>query len=329
MGFYIDMINVNYGDSFLLTLDNDNNCEYFILIDGGSESTAENLVSHLKDITNGKIDVIVATHIDNDHIGGLKSVIENLDVEFVLMNVPGNIKSWIENMDTFQRLGEEVIPLKKLKKNLSTAEELLQTISNENIPIVEAYTGKSWAVGEDFIINILSPSPELQQEAWSDELLKRTIETPAQLFEKGEAPPTSLRNNAGIILELVYKEKPYALFPADVGADRIRDSINDNSYVFLKVPHHGSKTGLDSDLISIIKPKRAYLSVGDNNHGHPATEVLDLIKEIGAKTYCTNRTKYCRKDCSYEGFGNLCHREDKNKREGWNTVNPELCANNR
>jgi len=27
--------------------------------------------------------------------------------------------------------------------------------------------------------------------------------------------------------------------------------------------------------------------------------------------FCTNRTKYCKRECDYKGFGNLCHKKDK------------------
>ena len=40
MGFYIDMIDVGEGDSFLLTLDVPGGGEAYVLIDGGTEEAA-------------------------------------------------------------------------------------------------------------------------------------------------------------------------------------------------------------------------------------------------------------------------------------------------
>ncbi|NMB84378.1 MBL fold metallo-hydrolase [Candidatus Roizmanbacteria bacterium] len=47
----------------------------------------------------------------------------------------------------------------------------------------------------------------------------------------------------------------------------------------LKVPHHGSKNGLTGYFLGLAKPDLAVISVGKNNiYGHPAKEVLNLLK---------------------------------------------------
>ena len=58
---------------------------------------------------------------------------------------------------------------------------------------------------------------------------------------------------------------------------------------YLKVPHHGSKNGLNSQIVEIIKPKIAVISVGANNmFGHPHKETIDLLQKIGADIYRTD-----------------------------------------
>ena len=47
----------------------------------------------------------------------------------------------------------------------------------------------------------------------------------------------------------------------------------------LKMPHHGGKGTLTSDLLAKIQPKGAVVSYGlDNRYGHPAKESLDLME---------------------------------------------------
>ncbi len=62
-------------------------------------------------------------------------------------------------------------------------------------------------------------------------------------------------------------------------------SQNDNNRVdILKVPHHGSKNGLTETLIKKIKPKIGIISLGKNNaYGHPAKEVLDILRKYNVK----------------------------------------------
>lgn len=50
----------------------------------------------------------------------------------------------------------------------------------------------------------------------------------------------------------------------------------------LKVPHHGSKTGMTRAWLEAVKPQLAVISAGKNNrYGHPAQETLDLLKDEG------------------------------------------------
>jgi len=68
-------------------------------------------------------------------------------------------------------------------------------------------------------------------------------------------------------------------------------------YRFLKVPHHGSKTGLDEALIAQVSPTIAFIPVGPNTYGHPANEILDLLRQYGAGTYCSEKVNGCRQAC--------------------------------
>jgi competence protein ComEC len=48
----------------------------------------------------------------------------------------------------------------------------------------------------------------------------------------------------------------------------------------LKVTHHGSRDGTTEELLDVLKPKMAVISVGAKNRfGHPTKEVLDRLKE--------------------------------------------------
>src|ERR1035437_860635 len=58
----------------------------------------------------------------------------------------------------------------------------------------------------------------------------------------------------------------------------------------LKVPHHGSKTGMSDYFLTQINPSLAIISVGANNrYGHPAQAALDLIKNHNIKYLRTDQ----------------------------------------
>ncbi len=47
----------------------------------------------------------------------------------------------------------------------------------------------------------------------------------------------------------------------------------------LKVPHHGSRTGMSSAFLDWLKPSLAVISVGKNSYGHPAPELLQALAD--------------------------------------------------
>lgn len=47
----------------------------------------------------------------------------------------------------------------------------------------------------------------------------------------------------------------------------------------LKVPHHGSKTGMSTAYLDWLNPRLAVISVGKNTYGHPAPEILDMLSQ--------------------------------------------------
>ncbi|WP_169907659.1 S-layer homology domain-containing protein [Priestia abyssalis] len=73
-------IDVGQGDSSLIVTPN----RKTILIDGGKQSAGEKVVAYLKKNGIASIDLVVATHPDADHIGGLLDVLQSVHVKKVL-----------------------------------------------------------------------------------------------------------------------------------------------------------------------------------------------------------------------------------------------------
>ncbi|MBI2025900.1 MAG: MBL fold metallo-hydrolase [Candidatus Levybacteria bacterium] len=63
-----------------------------------------------------------------------------------------------------------------------------------------------------------------------------------------------------------------------------------NGIDVIKVPHHGSKTGMSEIFISKLNPSLAVISVGKNNrYGHPTKYILDLLTKYKIKTLRTDK----------------------------------------
>jgi beta-lactamase superfamily II metal-dependent hydrolase len=338
MGFYIEMISVGEGDCFLLTLDTQTGGEAHLLIDGGNRDRSDSAINHINKYAGGHLDLVIGTHLDDDHIGGLIKVVETLEVNKLILNTPGTFDKWLQLRSKLKTL-TKVASITKLEKGISAADELLQAAKNKKppVPVEMALQGRSWISG-DVTLNVLSPTQERLDAAWAEEIIEDMkalwdLTGPSLahriLVESGKAaPPTTKSNDASIIIELLHNGATYGLFPGDAGADVTREVTGGKSYKFLKVPHHGSKTGLDKELITQLQPTFAYIPVGENRHGHPSIEILDILKAQGAITYCSEKTKDCRRECKAHTYNVLSHMEGKPLREGFSTTDPKECKNN-
>ncbi|WP_249872776.1 ComEC/Rec2 family competence protein [Oceanobacillus saliphilus] len=76
----VHFIDVGQGDSILIQTPQNRS----ILIDGGPPGAGKKILSYLEDLGIEKLDLLIATHPDIDHIGGLPEVIESIKIERIL-----------------------------------------------------------------------------------------------------------------------------------------------------------------------------------------------------------------------------------------------------
>src|SRR5690625_771847 len=76
----VHFINVGQGDSILIQTSSNNT----ILIDGGPPEAGKIVVVYLKKQKVHKIDLLIATHPEIDHIGGLTHVMKSVEVAKIL-----------------------------------------------------------------------------------------------------------------------------------------------------------------------------------------------------------------------------------------------------
>jgi competence protein ComEC len=100
-------------------------------------------------------------------------------------------------------------------------------------------------------------------------------------------------NNSSIVVKMYYHNLT-ALFTGDIEETVQPELIKNTTELksdILKVPHHGSGTGLLTQFLSQVNPKVAVIEVGaNNNYGHPSSKTLDKLKKIvGIKIYRTDK----------------------------------------
>lgn len=100
-------------------------------------------------------------------------------------------------------------------------------------------------------------------------------------------------NNEGSIAGILSYENSKIFLSGDITTEveqrLVWQKVLKEKVDVLKVSHHGSKNGTSEELLEILKPKMAIISVGaKNKFGHPTKEVLDRLKEKGIKIWRTD-----------------------------------------
>lgn len=122
----VHFIDVGQGDSILVQQG-----KFSMLIDGGNAEDSDLVTKYIENKGITKLDYIIGTHPHEDHIGGLKSVIEKFKIEQIYMP---NVKS---NSQTFMNL--------------------IYSIRGKGLNIKEPISGNSFKLGEANCL-ILAPN---------------------------------------------------------------------------------------------------------------------------------------------------------------------------
>jgi len=123
-----------------------------------------------------------------------------------------------------------------------------------------------------------------------DGISLKTLWPTQEWVDQNSAGGSSSENGLSVIELLSYKNFE-ALFTGDAQASDIEKIESMLGVIdFLKVPHHGSKSALTEEVLNILNPKIAAISVGaKNKYGHPTAFLLSLLKDKNIKTLRTDQ----------------------------------------
>ena len=127
----VHFIDVGQGESILITTE-----ENSLLIDAGENDKGDEVLDFIKQLGLTELDYVLATHPDSDHIGGMDTVLENIDV-------PGGV--------FFGEMPDDLIPTTK------TYEDVLDVIEEKDIPLFTAAAGDTIDLGSGAVLTVLGP----------------------------------------------------------------------------------------------------------------------------------------------------------------------------
>ncbi|GAB4074415.1 MBL fold metallo-hydrolase [Barrientosiimonas marina] len=126
----VHFIDVGQGDSMLIQTPEGKN----ILIDAGPPKSGKNVTAFLKKHQVSQLDLVIATHPDIDHIGGMAAVIKTFEIKKI-MDI-GKIHSTKTYAKYASQILKQQIPLTIAEKN-----ELIKLDPYLKIRVLNAYEG--------------------------------------------------------------------------------------------------------------------------------------------------------------------------------------------
>jgi len=344
-GYQIDFIPVESGkkngDAISIRIVDEGVTKIYV-IDGGTKTSGQDLVNHIKThYGTDRVDYLINTHPDLDHISGLTVVMEQLNVHELWMHKPWEhaheiIDDIIDNRVTVNSL------TKRLQDSLKIAKKLEQMALDKGIPVHEPFQGDN--IGH---FHVLSPHhkwynelikgfnnmPASDRKTFFVEAVKKYTDTIKTVFENwnfetlSEDGLTSDKNESSVVLFGLLPNDTYVLFTADAGLlalNKAYDYAFENGVdlkecEFIQMPHHGSRRNVSPSLLDkLIGPKLpinsnptkiAFVNTSKDCPEHPKKSVSNAFIRRGVKVLTTNGKTICR----YWGYP---------ARKGWKPSTP-------
>jgi|AntRauTorckE5430_2_1112549.scaffolds.fasta_scaffold10434_1 beta-lactamase superfamily II metal-dependent hydrolase len=338
----IDMLSVGNADSIIVWLKDNNSNHFVILIDGGKKSDGEAVIQHLethlkRNVGYAAPDLIICTHHDQDHIGGLTAVVEKYKTsigEIWINNPADHIShhSYQTLKESFRRKSAQQ-QYKVILESIKNVEDFISVVDRIGIERKPALHGRE---SQNGIIKILGPTKDfydlllpgmdgienfVSAEAnyvynshFSSQNINEAAETSSPCPIVDAENNTSATNSSSVILEIKANQGKRFLFTGDAGVKAFEDVEKRYSLAnifWLDVPHHGARRNLSSNLIDTMRPTYALISAkGGSDTKHPRKALVFCLRNHGAKVYSTSKSGSLN-----HKFGNFP------KRGGYSTAN--------
>jgi competence protein ComEC len=255
-----------------------------MLIDGGRGDEILSCLEEYLPFWDRTIELVVATHADADHIGGLDAVIEQYDVLQIMST------QFAKDTQTFSEF-EEAVELE-----ISAGAVLKKPILGQQMRFTqEQYLYNPIKRHQLPLVSFLVLSPQVEQLQLA---VENSIKTETNLSDSAAIFNLKLEkdfdyNDLSVVLFLQLDQIEVMLMGdlehrgelALMNANLLQDVD------ILKIGHHGAKTSTSLDFLELVRPETSVVSVGKNNsYGHPSLEVMNTLMQFGSEVMRTDES---------------------------------------
>lgn len=353
MGYEVDILGVgdksNSGDAIALRygdLHGERSQQTVVVIDGGYKANGQKLVDHIKShYGTEKVDLVISTHPDQDHINGLEALIDQLEVTELWIHQPWDHNQGLSDKFKDGRITDNSIGM-CLKDNLESAHKLVRQALGKGVTVSEPFTGRE--LGS---VKIIGPTlqyyeelipqfegmPDVKKAEDARSMFEGLLDAAKTAIKKimvswgedkiDDEDGTSAKNNSSVITQVIVDGRRL-VFTGDAGitaldmaADELDACMSGADLKFLQIPHHGSRRNVGPSVLDRIigapiaeGESRGISAIAstatEGDPKHPHKSVLNAFTHRGATVSATR------------GSG-IRHKFDAPDREGWSSLVPE------
>ncbi len=230
-----------------------------MVIDGGPDSRIMDCLGKYMPVFDRTIEAVIATHPQADHVAGIADVIRGYSLMYYVSSPANNETEGYTS--------------------------LVKIVEDRKLNVEIMYAGDKINFGE-FSFSVVWPTREFTQ--------KHILASDAgnNLMKVLGLTTDGIDLNGFGISGILHFGSLKAFFTADadtaIQPDELSTGLIQNVDV-LKVPHHGSKTGMNKDWLTLVDPELAVISSGKGNrYGHPAIEAIKMLEEVGSQVKRTD-----------------------------------------
>lgn len=300
MGIIVKSFDVGQGDFFLIKVSNSAGKYFNLMVDCGKTGKSE----ELKKALNGqRLNGIVVTHVDNDHIIGVIDLLENdeccvfLDTAFIIYNKYDETLITYENGNKLYqeikcRLSQKML-LKSYARNYSKENKAIERRRKiEELPIhilskVQRALMNATMLEEDNIyITLLSPNIDTLKKFMRD--WKKVNESTKKIQEN-----SSFKNQSSVTFLLEFNGKRLLMLGDGIASETfeaLKDIRGVETIDYIKLSHHGARNSNDGIEKFVINYscKEFGVTIKDNQDGeklHPNRDIIKILVDQGCHIY--------------------------------------------
>lgn len=260
---HIVFCDVGQGDAILIS-----HKDTQLLIDTGPNDLVVQCLESQLAVWDSTIEFLILTHMDADHIGGAKNVLEHYFVNYIFMNP-------------------------SLKK--STDFEVLQSVvsrkQKSGTRVVSTFVGQQVIVSNMVTFEVVSPQVDFPQVAAENTSSSETTLSDSKAKKEYDFLSKNSENDLSIGVKVTIGN--ISIFLSGDLEEKSEVAILRNSLLnrldILKVGHHGSKSSSSDRFIEVLQPEVSVISSGKNNqYNHPNPQVIDILQKNRSNIFQTN-----------------------------------------